>query len=140
MAALKVGFGRRDITPPTGIHMQGYFEKRLSTGIRDRLMGSCLAFSDGEKTAVVFTLDLIGINQTEGDILRKTVAEKTGLPYEAVYYACTHTHTGPGIGSHSVYGNCPEYNSVMYRSLADAASEAIADLSEAEVLDRKSVV
>ena len=140
MAALKVGFGRVDITPPTGLHMQGYFEKRLSTGVLDRLMGSCLAFSDGDKTAVVFTLDLIGINQTEGDILRNIIAERTGLPYEAVYYACTHTHTGPGIGKHAVYGNSPEYNSVMYRSLADAAQQAIGDLSDAEVYTANGMV
>ena len=140
MAALKVGFGRADITPPNGIHISGYYQERIATGFRDRLMASCLAFSDGEKTAVVFTLDVIGINQTDGDILRKTVAEKTGLPYEAVYYACTHTHTGPSITKHPLYGHMPEYNSVMYRMLADAAVQAIADLSEAEVFTANGTV
>jgi len=140
MAELKVGFGRVDITPPNGLFIAGYYSERRGTGYLDRLMGSCLAFSDGERTAIVFTLDIIGINMNDGDTLRKLVAERTGVPYEAVYYACTHIHTGPGIGKHQLYGNDPEYNSILFRQLADAAVEAVNDLSEAEMFTARGKV
>ena len=129
MGKLKVGFGRRDITPPDGIYMPGYFYERRGDGYLDRLMGSCIAVSDGEKTAVIFSLDLLGINQATGDEMRKIIAERNGLPVEAVYYACTHTHTGAAVGQHADEA----YNSILFRSLADAAKDAIADLAEAEI-------
>ena len=129
MGKLKVGFGRTDITPPKGLFMPGYFYERRGEGVLDRLMGSCIAVSDGEKTAVVFSLDLIGINQVVGDEMRKIIAERNNLPIEAVYYACTHTHTGVAVGHHVDEA----YNSILFRKLANAAGDAIADLTEAEV-------
>lgn len=139
MSGLKVGFGRADITPPNGLFIQGYYSERRGSGYRDRLMASCIAFSDGEKTAVVISLDLIGINQENGDKMRKIVAERTGLPYEAVFYACTHTHTGPAIND-GLYPSDPEYNSVMFRSVADAAKEAVEDLAPASVFAARGEV
>ncbi len=129
MGKLKVGFGRADITPPEGLYMPGYFYERRGEGYLDRLTASCIAVSDGEKTAVIFSLDLIGINQAVGDEMRKTIAERAGLPVEAVYYACTHTHTGVAVGDHIDEA----YNSVLFRTLADAAKAAISDLTEAEI-------
>ncbi len=129
MGKLKVGFGRTDITPPNGIFIPGYYSDRWGDGYLDRLTGNCIAVSDGEKTAVIFSLDLIGINQAVGDKMRKVVAERNNLPFEAVYYACTHTHTGAAVGHHIDEA----YNSILFRKLADAAKEAIADLTEAEV-------
>lgn len=139
MSQLKAGFGRADITPPEGLFMQGYYEERRATGFLDRLTASCIAFSDGEKTAVVISMDLIGIDQDRGDAMRKVIAERTGLPFEAVFFACTHTHTGPAIYN-SLYPCDPEYNSVMFRSVADAAREAIADLAPVSVFAARGKV
>jgi len=142
MSNLKVGFGRVDITPPMGLPLAGYFHERYATGSLDALMASCMAFSDGEKTAVVFTVDNIGIRSGHAEDLRRTVAERTGLPFEAVYYACTHTHTGPRVpgAPYTKTINDPAYNSILYRKMADAAQEAIADLSEAEVYTARGEV
>ena len=140
MGKLKVGFGRTDITPPDGLYIQGYYAERRGDGYLDRLMGSCIAVSDGEKTAVVFSLDLIGINQVVADELRKVVAERNNLPLEAVYFACTHTHTGPVVTYGGLYPNDEAYNSILFRRLADAAKAAIADLTEAEVYAARSKV
>ena len=52
---LKAGFGRIDITPPLGVSVQGYYEKRLADGILDPLELNCVAFSDGENKAVLIT-------------------------------------------------------------------------------------
>ena len=139
MSKLKIGFGRTDITPPNGLFISGYYSERRGMGCLDDLKASVLAFTDGEKTAVVFTIDVIGIAQDYGDEMRKIIAERTGLPYEAVYYACTHTHTAPAISS-DLFPIDPEYNSVMFRKCADAAAEAIADMSEAEVFTARGTV
>jgi len=140
MSTLKAGFGRADITPPNGLYMSGYYSERHADGYLDKLTGSCIAVSDGEKTAVVFTLDLLYINQQCADELRKTVAERNNLPYEAVYFSCTHTHTGPFTCPGGLYPYDPEWNSIMYRLLADAAAEAIADLADAELYTARGEV
>ena len=44
---LKAGFGRIDITPPLGVSVQGYYEKRLADGILDPLYATAVAFEDG---------------------------------------------------------------------------------------------
>jgi len=132
-AELKAGFARADITPPLGVYIQGYYEARYGSGILDRLTASCAAFSDGEKTAVVITLDLIGMSMARGNELRSVVAEKTGLPFNAVFFACTHTHTGPKVNHFADGGHDKAYNSILYRKCADIAAEAIADLSPAEM-------
>ncbi len=139
MSNIKVGFARTEITPPNGLFVQGYYANRRGETALDALEANVIAFSDGEKTAVVIALDLIGIIQTLGDKLRKTVAEATGLPYEAVYYCCTHTHTGPSIYS-SMFDADEQYNSVMYRLVADAAKCAIADMVDASFFTSRGEV
>ena len=84
MSVLKVGFSRVDITPPLGIPIAGYFVKRYADGILDNLDCNCIAVSDGEKTALLYSLDLISINQKTDDIYRKEIAEATGVSFDTV--------------------------------------------------------
>jgi hypothetical protein len=127
---LKAGFARLEVTPPLGICMQGYYHERRAVGIRDPLYVNAVAFGDGERTAVALSLDVIGINQEECDVCRRTIAARTALPYEAVFVACTHTHTGPVVCD-GLYPKDPSYNDILFRRLADAAALAVADLQPA---------
>ena len=129
---LKAGFARLDVTPPFGVFMQGYYSERRAAGIRDPLYVNAVAFGDGERTAVALSLDVIGINQKECDACRQVIAQGTGLPYEAVFVACTHTHTGPVVYD-GLYPKDPSYNDILFRRLATAAALAIADLKPAAV-------
>ena len=132
MSELKIGFGRSDITPPLDLYMAGDSSVRKGEGWLDDLAASALAFSDGEKSAVVITIDNIGFTQVRGDELRNIVSKAVGLPYEAVFYCCTHTHNAPSI--HGGYFPVDHaYNSVFYRTIADAAKAAMEDLSPAQV-------
>ncbi|MCL2518589.1 MAG: hypothetical protein FWF15_08510 [Oscillospiraceae bacterium] len=132
MNNLKVGFARVDITPPFGIHMQGYYNERHADGTLDPLLASAIAFNDGEKTAVIYSLDIIGMSQKCADEARNIIAAAADIPYEAVFIACSHTHTGPVIENRRYSGD-PEYNNVMFRKLADAAVIAIQDMVSAEI-------
>lgn len=139
MSNLKIGFARTMLNPPNDLFISGYYSERRGQGCLDDLAASVLAFSDGERTAVVFTMDVIGIDQEFGDELRKIIAGRTGLPYEAIYYACTHTHTAPAISS-DLFPIDPEFNSIMFRQCADAAVRAIADMSAADVYTARGKV
>ena len=61
MGRLQIGFSRLDITPPLGTHMAGYYVERLAEGILDPLEVNAVAVSDGERTAILFSCDIIGI-------------------------------------------------------------------------------
>lgn len=132
MGKLKVGFSRILLDPPLGLHISGYYNVRAGSGVLDDLTASCIAFSDGERTAVIIGMDVIGIEQSTGDRLREVVSERTGLPADAILYSCTHTHTAPGINDNLCRGD-DIYNNVLFRRLGDLAAAALEDLSDAEL-------
>ncbi|NMA07904.1 MAG: hypothetical protein GX929_02150 [Clostridiales bacterium] len=136
---LKVGFSRIDITPPLGTYMQGYFSPRQADGILDPLLASCIAFSDGERTAVVFSLDLIGIGQSVSDEARKIISEMAHISADAVFLACTHTHTGPVMKT-VLFPHNPVYNAYCFARLGSAAMAAIDDLKPAKMLSARGSV
>ena len=133
----KAGFARVDITPPLGTPIVGYFEARYAKGVLDNLEAQALALSDGERTAVLIAADLLGIEGVafSGE-LRRRIAAAVGIPPEAVYVHCTHTHTGPGAGKADagrtdLFDGTPFYNEFLSTRLVDAARFAVADLSPA---------
>lgn len=136
MGTLKAGFARVDITPPVGVGLVGYYRVRTSIGILDPLMATAVAVSDGENTAVMMSLDIIGIDQVTVDRIRYGVAEKCGLPHEAVFVACTHTHLAHAVASGYVNKESAEdlaqVDAVIAKSIG-VAKMAIADMKDAEM-------
>ena len=83
MEKLKAGFSRLDITPPLGVFVDGYYNDRFADGILDPLEANCVAVSDGEKTAVLLSIDICEVYQVDMDKFRHKVAEENGI--EVVY-------------------------------------------------------
>ena len=155
MNTLKAGFARVDITPPLGIHIQGYFVERIADGVLDPLSANALALSAGGKTAVLIAVDHCGIIRFYLDRYRKAVADAAQLPMEAVYISATHTHTGPVLAPGAGQTFRPglsftgtdrpdaatdpgmalerEYDRFLEKRLRDAALLAIADLRPARM-------
>ena len=130
---LQAGFARVDITPPLGIPMAGYFDpqNRLAKNVKDPLEISALAVSDGERTAILFSVDLLMIYKNIAEPIRRRVAEVTGVPYDALFIACTHTHTGPNLVASVFTGEAKEkverYLELLADRFCDAAVLALAD-------------
>lgn len=92
---LRAGMAARDITPPLGYRMSGYFSERLSTGIKDPLLAKALVFAqDDELVALVFC-DLAGISLDVSTRARERIADEIGIPVTHTIVAATHSHTGP---------------------------------------------
>ena len=128
---MKVGYSRLEITPPLGITINGFWEPRYADGILDPLYATAVAFSDGEKTAVVVSLDILELIQSDTDPLRARIGEKFGIDPDAVLLHCTHTHTGPVV-SKILFEPDPNYVDFLYKRITDAVGFAIADLKEAK--------
>lgn len=135
MGSFKAGFARLDITPPIGAYLVGYFGPRVSCGILDPLLATAVAVSDGENTAVIISMDLIGIDQVTVDRIRFGVEERCGIPHESVFVACTHTHLAHAVTLE--YKGSPEWNeenvNVTLEKAIGAAQMAIGDLKDAEM-------
>ena len=142
----KAGFARMDITPPTGIPLAGYYHRRVSDGVLDPLYARCLAISDGDTHALVFSIDNIHLSNTVYDDVRTAISKKTGVPLEAVFLACTHTHTGPvsrvqkkdasrGAVISSEDADVTQASNMMTAErCAEAGAQALADLTPATVM------
>lgn len=126
---LQTGFARMDITPHLGISLRGQYFARYADGMLDPLLGTGIAFSDGENSAVLMSLDLIGIPQLLQDRLRQTVADYLKLPKEAIFIAFTHTHQGPATSEETGRIVEPEYVDWLEKRLCDIAYLAMQDLA-----------
>ena len=79
MPELKVGFARVDITPMLGTKLAGYYYERKMEGILDPLLATAVAFDDGEKRAIVMSVDNLGFPQTLHSMLREKIAAAAGV-------------------------------------------------------------
>lgn len=148
MNLLKAGFGRGNITPMLGIPMEGYFKPRFAEGVYDELELNVLALEAGEDRILLISIDNCEIYGDVLDGYRSHVSQTTGVPAEAIFIASTHTHTGPCLISEEAAANFTmfgaplteeqqtligEYRRFVYRRIADAAKEALADLKPARM-------
>ena len=142
-AECRAGFARVDTTPPLGISMPGYFSLRLSDGILDPICAECVAVSDGENAALIYSVDNLQLINSFFTKAFPAITKATGVPRERIYVHSTHTHTGPSVW---VGANLPaeqkrltqEYADRLVRKLAEAGSAALADLAPAKIAVAKT--
>jgi hypothetical protein len=92
---LQAGVATVDITPPVTFRMSGYFNERLSTGVKDPLRAKAIVFRQGDASAALVFCDLIGIPLDVSQAARHKASEATGISTQHIAIACTHSHTGP---------------------------------------------
>ena len=127
---LHCGFGKKEITPPLGTPMVGYYEARFSKGAIDRLYTRAIAFDDGERKAVVIAVDVCLLSKEFCDDLRGRIADFCQIAKDAIFISCSHTHTGPLVGKDFASGTEtePSYVEFLKYSIRDAAAIALEDL------------
>ena len=134
---LQAGFGRVDITPPLGSSLVGHNVYREADHVIDPLQINALAVSDGERTAILFSVDLLYIRKDFSARIRQRIAEKTGVPFEALFVAGTHTHYGPSLWPELLQGTAKEkaerYQEFLMDRFCDAAILALDDRKPAKM-------
>ena len=91
---LRVGFGRREITPPLGAPLAGVVSRRgrPCTRIRDSLFVRAIHLERDGSVAVVIAVDLLLITRA----LHRQVAQVLGLEPRQLLLSATHSHSAPG--------------------------------------------
>ena len=133
---MQFGFAKSDITPRVGVELSGFgpFLNRRSIAIRDRLWARAMAVCEGDRTIIVNSNDIIGVNRETAAQVRQLVTDATGVPGEAVMVHCTHTHSGPATGTYSGWGETDlPYIELLPDRIAAACIQAVQSLQEATV-------
>lgn len=137
-AELSVGYARVDITPPLGTSLAGYGTIRPAEGIRDPLELVAVAFSDGTHKAIVIVADILAL-WGYANLYRNEVAKAAGIDFNAVFIACTHTHTGPSIGwlrysgQFNDFSKATDYERSLKGAFASVSKLAFNDLAPAKL-------
>ena len=126
---LKVGYGRVDITPDRSVPLAGLGNtlKRMSETVLDRLLCTCLAFTDEEgSTALLFTSDLIRAMPGIEGAARKLILEKFGVPEGNIMFANTHTHSATDY-LQAEHPNVQRAAEMLTQKFVEVAGAALAD-------------
>lgn len=120
MNKLQIGFDRKNIDPPLGIPVLGYYKPRFASAILSSLYVNALAVStekaaepaekwnpdtgeyeankacgSNEKVILMLSVDCCEFKTSESIEYREYISGKTGVPFENIFLHTTHTHTGP---------------------------------------------
>ncbi len=136
MSELKVGFARVDITPKLGTSLAGYYYKRYADGVLDPLLATAVVFDDGNKRAVVFAVDHLGLSEEIIGRLRPVLAQAAGTQEAGIFITCSHTHLAPL----TLYGRNEAYVQLLIQKMSDAAVMAVADLQPATLSYTRALV
>lgn len=142
---MKVGFYEKDITPPLGCDIPGYFNRRLASEVKTRLFAkACVVEVDGEYAAFLVT-DTLFIPLGLPDYVKEAVSKKTPIAPDRIFIGATHSHTSMPIGRWVTEGgdNKEINNHAVINArfgAADAIVLAYQRLEEAEVFFGKSKV
>ena len=131
--ALRAGFGRVNINSMRGICLRGNGLVRPMDGVLDDLEINALAVSDGERTAVLISIDTCAIEWECAVEFKKSITEATGLPSDAIYIHAIHTHTAPFLRKTTTDPLEMEYFQFVNRKIAEATVLATEDLKRAKM-------
>ena len=123
---LKLGIGRRIITPAVGGHLYGYDPILCSKSKHDDLTATAFVLSDGENECVLISATVCLINTKLSDEIREAVEKDTGIKRENVILSATHTHSGPNVSGETGWGDIDrEYcDSIFIPKIREAVKEA----------------
>lgn len=129
---LRAGIARADITPPPGVELWGYFDRKgPATATLDPLFARVLVLDDGRQTVALITLDL---GRSFGPPQIAWLRDKARRQHQVkeVMLIASHTHSGPVI--EDTYDDAPpEWERRALEKIADAIGEACAKLKPARI-------
>jgi hypothetical protein len=97
----KAGTARVVITPQQSMWMSGYGSRdHPSEGTSHDLWAKALVLDDGSgRKAALVTLDVCGIDRGTSLAIRDALKSRIGLDRDRVVLSCSHTHSGPVVGT-----------------------------------------
>ena len=127
MNRLQIGFARECYSPDTPQPQNG---SCLGTEVLTDIYVTCVALSDGESTALIFSNDIRNLSTPFSDAFRKAVAEETGLDVDCIMVCTTHNHSAPDNNYYLKRDEVTDWvERICFPAVLKAAKAAMADLS-----------
>jgi len=117
----KTGYDRIVITPTDLSKFSDY------DSVHTDIYSTCVAVNDGEKTILMFTLDLGSLAEEYCVTLRNRISKITGVPLDNIIIAVTHNHSVPNLNEDS------KWRFTTYHAMAESALRAMDDLKESTI-------
>ena len=92
-----------DITPAGPVWMDGMIRSHRSTGVHDPIFAKALVLSCGAQISdacAIISLDVCSLSSSDCLKIRTMAEKQTGIPYDRIIVAATHTHSGPATVGH----------------------------------------
>ncbi|MBR5507986.1 MAG: hypothetical protein IKV88_08075, partial [Clostridia bacterium] len=128
---LKVGFYEKNITPPLGCHIPGFFVPRIADDVLADLYARAVVIDNGEEKIAMLALDMVGIDKHISSGIIDRVNEFTGIKKENILVCATHLHTGAPMKTWGFLKADAPYVEMMIRLAADSVTLADRRLTKA---------
>lgn len=132
---MRAAFYEKDITPPLGGYLAGYYVNYTAQDVLDPLYVRSAVFEKDGTAAAVIDVDSCELPDDMHDAVTSRIREYTGIPAENVLLSVNHTHKGiPVMDSPELnaFGD-RAFRDVVYRLIADCVILAWKRLYEADL-------
>ena len=128
------GFYEKEITPPLGLLIPGYFNERPGANVTDRLYAKAMVVKSEENTVAIAVVDACSFPLRLTDQVIARVAEFAPIPADNIMVCADHTHTGGPIyqGENHAWRN-EEYENYVVKLIADCIVLAYLRLEKANL-------
>ena len=94
---LNAGVGRVDITPPTGVAHAGWGAQthQVSVGNDMALLVTAVVVENNDIELAIVDVDIGIFTGQQDEDIRQLISEKSGIPFENIRLAYSHTHSAP---------------------------------------------
>ena len=137
MSTFSVGYAQVNINPKLGIGISGYFVPRFAKGFLDDLQASAIALTCNDNTVILMNVDNCGIDLNISEGFRQAISEATGVPFENLFLAASHSHTAPLLENKTFFRtdgkDVEEYVKFLGTRLVDVAVLALQDRKPAKM-------
>ena len=90
------GFAEVEFTPKSG-NMPGEMVPYFAESSIGGLFANAAAFTCGEESAILVSIDILSFHKEYGDEIRKRISDATGVPTKNILVAAIHTHTSTSL-------------------------------------------
>ncbi len=91
---MRVAFYEKEITPPLGCSIPGYFNERLGSDVKDRLYAKSMVMEQNGVAFAIVSVEGCGITAAFREAVANRVEAFTGIREENLMVSFVHTHTG----------------------------------------------
>ncbi len=118
------GFYEKEITPPLGTMMPGYYAVRVATDVLDKLYVKAFVTDDGQTQTAILAFDAVELPNHFCQTLAARIEQQTGIPAANVALCANHTHLGVPFDEPQGAKEDPEFTAMLLRLAADCVALA----------------